>query len=57
MIARGQVHDARRTELTRRARYRGIIDSRIGWGLFVGIILAIYAWFVWFRLQHPVKMW
>ena len=37
-------------------RYHGWKDFRIWWLLFVGIILAIYAWFVWFRIQHPVKM-
>jgi SSS family solute:Na+ symporter len=37
-------------------RYHGWKDFRIWWLLFVGIILAIYAFFLWFRLQHPVKM-
>jgi hypothetical protein len=37
-------------------RYHGWKDFRIWWLLFVGIILAIYAFFVWFRIQHPVKM-
>jgi SSS family solute:Na+ symporter len=37
-------------------RYRGVKDFRIWWLLFVGIILAIYAFFLWFRFQHPVKM-
>ncbi len=37
-------------------RYRGIKDFRVWWLLFVGIILSIYAFFLWFRLQHPVKM-
>ena len=37
-------------------RYRGWQDFRIWWLLFVGIILAIYAFFLWFRFQHPVKM-
>jgi SSS family solute:Na+ symporter len=40
-----------------RRRYSGYKDFRIWWALFVGIILAIYAWFLWFRFQHPVKMW
>jgi hypothetical protein len=40
-----------------RRRYHGLKDFRIWWALFVGIILAIYAWFIWFRFQHPVKMW
>ncbi len=39
-----------------RRRYRGWKDFRIWWMLFVGIILSIYAWFLWFRFQHPVKM-
>ena len=39
-----------------RRRYHGWRDWRIWWGLFVGIILAIYGWFIWFRLQHPVPM-
>lgn len=33
--------------------YRGYKDWRIWWGLFVGIVLAIYAFFLWHRLQHP----
>jgi solute:Na+ symporter, SSS family len=37
-------------------RYRGWKDFRIWWLLFVGIILAIYAFFLWFRFQHPVPM-
>jgi SSS family solute:Na+ symporter len=37
-------------------RYRGIKDFRIWWLLFIGIILGIYAFFLWFRFQHPVKM-
>ncbi len=36
--------------------YHGWKDFRIWWLLFVGIILAIYGFFLWFRLQHPVKM-
>jgi SSS family solute:Na+ symporter len=39
-----------------KARYHGIQDFRLWWGLFVGIILAIYGFFIWFRFQHPVKM-
>jgi len=39
-----------------RRRYRGIKDWRIWWLLFVGIILGIYAFFLWFRFQHPVPM-
>lgn len=34
-------------------RYRGWKDFRVWWLLFVGIILAIYAFFIWFRFQHP----
>jgi SSS family solute:Na+ symporter len=37
-------------------RYSGIKDFRIWWALFVGMILAIYAWFLWFRFQHPIPM-
>ena len=34
-------------------RYRGWRDFRIWWLLFVGIILSIYGFFIWFRFQHP----
>lgn len=34
-------------------RYHGWKDFRIWWLLFVSIILSIYGFFVWFRLQHP----
>jgi len=34
-------------------RYRGFSDWRIWWGLFVGIVLAIYGFFFWYRLRHP----
>ena len=34
-------------------RYRGWKDFRIWWLLFVGIILSIYGFFIWFRFQHP----
>ncbi len=37
-------------------RYHGLLDWRIWWLLFIGIILAIYAFFLWFRFQHPVPM-
>lgn len=36
-----------------RRRYSGLKDFRIWWLLFVGIILSIYAFFLWFRFQHP----
>jgi SSS family solute:Na+ symporter len=39
-----------------RQRYHGIKDYRIWWALMVGTILAIYGWFLWFRLRHPVPM-
>ncbi|HWB54400.1 MAG TPA: sodium/solute symporter [Tepidisphaeraceae bacterium] len=39
-----------------RKRYRGLKDFRIWWLLFVIIILCIYGFFVWFRLQYPVPM-
>jgi solute:Na+ symporter, SSS family len=34
-----------------RLKYRGLKDWRLWWGLFVGITLAIYAFFLWRRLQ------
>ena len=34
------------------ARYSGWKDYRIWWGLFVGTVLAIYAFFAWFRVTH-----
>lgn len=34
-------------------RYHGWKDFRIWWVLFVAIILAIYAFFAWRRIQHP----
>ena len=34
-------------------RYHGWKDFRIWWLLFVGIVLAIYAFFLWRRIQHP----
>jgi SSS family solute:Na+ symporter len=37
-------------------RYRGVKDFRLWWVIFVGIILGIYGFFLWFRLQYPVKM-
>jgi solute:Na+ symporter, SSS family len=39
-----------------RAKYHGLKDFRLWWAIFVGIILAIYAFFIWFRFQHPVPM-
>ena len=36
-----------------RAKYRGLKDWRIWWALFVGIVLAIYGFFLWYRFQHP----
>jgi SSS family solute:Na+ symporter len=39
-----------------RRRYRGIKDFRIWWLLFIGTVLGIYAFFLWFRFQHPVPM-
>lgn len=35
------------------AKYRGLKDWRVWWGIFVGIVLAIYAFFIWHRIQHP----
>jgi solute:Na+ symporter, SSS family len=34
-------------------RYSGWKDFRIWWLLFVGIVLSIYGFFLWYRLQHP----
>jgi len=34
-------------------RYRGLKDWRIWWLLFVGTVLSIYGFFLWYRLQHP----
>jgi SSS family solute:Na+ symporter len=36
-----------------REKYRGLKDWRIWWALFVGIVLSIYGFFLWYRLQHP----
>jgi SSS family solute:Na+ symporter len=36
-----------------RQKYRGLKDWRIWWGLFVGIVLSIYAFFIWYRIRHP----
>ena len=38
------------------AKYRGIKDWRIWWALFVGIILSIYGFFLWYRIRHPWQM-
>jgi solute:Na+ symporter, SSS family len=45
-----------RLPLEEKRRYHGLKDFRIWWLLFVAIILAIYAFFLWFRFQYPVKM-
>jgi hypothetical protein len=45
-----------RLPLEEKQRYHGLADFRVWWLLFVGLILAIYAFFLWFRFQHPVKM-
>jgi len=39
-----------------RRRYSGLKDWRLWWLLFVACVLAIYAFFLWFRLQYPVDM-
>jgi len=36
-----------------REKYRGLKDWRIWWGLFVAIVLSIYGFFLWYRIQHP----
>jgi SSS family solute:Na+ symporter len=35
------------------ARYCGWKDFRIWWLLFVSIVLSIYGFFIWYRIQHP----
>ncbi len=35
------------------ARYSGWKDLRFWWLLFVGTVLSIYGFFLWFRFQHP----
>lgn len=39
-----------------RALYSGLKDWRLWWLLFVGTVLALYAFFLWFRFQYPVEM-
>ncbi|HEY1379594.1 MAG TPA: sodium/solute symporter [Gemmataceae bacterium] len=39
-----------------RKKYSGWEDWRLWWLLFVGTVLVIYGFFVWFRFQHPVDM-
>lgn len=39
-----------------RRRYSGWKDWRLWWLLFVGSVLAIYGFFLWFRFQHPVDL-
>jgi hypothetical protein len=39
-----------------RRRYGGLKDWRLWWLLFVACVLAIYAFFLWFRFQYPVKL-
>jgi len=34
-------------------KYRGLKDWRIWWALFVGIVLSIYGFFLWYRFRHP----
>src|ERR1041385_1724509 len=36
-----------------REKYRGLKDWRIWWLLFVGIVLALYGFFLWYRIRHP----
>jgi SSS family solute:Na+ symporter len=36
-----------------RARYRGLKDWRLWWLIFIGIVLSIYGFFIYYRLQHP----
>jgi SSS family solute:Na+ symporter len=39
--------------LAERDRYHGWKDLRIWWLIFIGAVLSIYAFFLWFRFQHP----
>jgi hypothetical protein len=39
-----------------RKKYSGWKNWHLWWALFVGIVLAIYAFFIWFRFQYPIKM-
>ena len=34
-------------------KYRGLKDWRVWWGIFVGIVLCIYAFFIWYRIRNP----
>ena len=34
-------------------RYSGWKDFRLWWVIFVGIVLCIYTYFIWRRIQHP----
>lgn len=34
-------------------RYSGWRDLRLWWLIFIGIVLSIYCFFLWFRFQHP----
>jgi SSS family solute:Na+ symporter len=56
---RGIIWNPRYAELPdeERRRYRGWKDYRLWWFLFVAITLAIYGFFLWYRLQYPVNMW
>ena len=36
-----------------REKYCGFKDWRIWWGIFVGIVLSIYGFFIWYRIRHP----
>jgi solute:Na+ symporter, SSS family len=35
------------------ARYSGWRDLRLWWLIFIGTVLAIYGFFLWFRFEHP----
>lgn len=34
-------------------RYSGWKDLRLWWLIFIGIVLSIYGFFLWYRFQHP----
>ena len=48
--------EERQKPTDQRRRYSGLKDWRLWWLLFVGSVLAIYGFFLWFRFQYPVKM-
>jgi SSS family solute:Na+ symporter len=39
--------------LGERRRYSGWKDLRLWWLIYIGAVLSIYGFFLWFRFQHP----